>query len=54
MARAPGAGGMEIVVHDTAAAMADLLAVPLVEQPAALTGMLRPMWEAVPWMPAAR
>ncbi|KAB8180071.1 DUF2268 domain-containing protein [Microbispora catharanthi] len=44
---------MEIIVHDTATAMADLLAAPLAERPAALTGMLRPMWDAVPWMPVA-
>lgn len=44
---------MEIIVHDTATAMADLLAAPLAERPAALTHMLRPMWDAVPWMPVA-
>ncbi|WP_432862015.1 DUF2268 domain-containing protein [Microbispora rosea] len=44
---------MEIIVHDTATAMADLLAAPLAERPAALTRMLRPMWDAVPWMPVA-
>ena len=42
---------MEIIVHDTATAMAGLLAAPLAERPAALTEMLRPMWDAVPWMP---
>ncbi|GAB3143656.1 DUF2268 domain-containing protein [Microbispora hainanensis] len=42
---------MEIIVHDTAPAMAELLAAPLAERPAALTAMLRPMWDAVPWMP---
>ncbi|MEV7808122.1 DUF2268 domain-containing putative Zn-dependent protease [Microbispora sp. NPDC088329] len=44
---------MEIIVHDTATAMADLLAAPLAERPTALTRMLRPMWDAVPWMPVA-
>lgn len=41
---------MEIIVHDTATAMADMLAAPLAERPAALTRMLRPMWDLVPFM----
>ncbi|MFC6074196.1 DUF2268 domain-containing putative Zn-dependent protease [Microbispora bryophytorum] len=39
---------MEIIVHDTAAAMADLPAAPLAERPAALTAAWKHRREAVP------
>jgi uncharacterized protein YjaZ len=41
---------VEIIVHDTASAMAELLAAPIEQRADALREILRPVKEAMPWM----